>query len=150
MTGHIATEYSVTYDNTLRYNNYAAVSVSGDGKEAHSKSFIDEQVPGARQFVFEASDSDAGNLDLAAQWAMLKITLMANEVKIPTDKFEINGDLWKPNTTVTLKSPVLDIPEARKYIIRAVEFAWTASSRSAQLSLVPILSVDGSGKLVME
>jgi prophage tail gpP-like protein len=135
----------------LRFNNYAAVSVSGDGKEAHSKSFIDEQVPGARQFVFESSDSDAGNLDLAAQWAAIKITLQANEVQIPTDTWvDANGDLWKPNTVVTLKSPVLDIPEARKYIIRAVEFAWTAISRSAQLSLVPVLSVDGSGKLVME
>jgi prophage tail gpP-like protein len=151
ITGRIATEYAVTFDDTLRFNNYAAVSVSGDGKEAHSKSFIDEQVPGARQFVFEASDSDAGNLDLAAEWAAIKITLQANEIKIPSDKWvDANGDLWKTNSVISLKSPVLDIPESRKYIIRGVEFAWTANSRSAELSLVPILSVDGSGKLVME
>jgi prophage tail gpP-like protein len=151
MTGRIATSYETTYDDTRRFYTYAAVSQAGDGNVAHSRGFFDEQVPAARQMVFEAGDLDTADLDLAAQWAMLKINLQANEIKLPTDRWvDDNGDLWKPNTTVILKSPVLDIPEARKYIIRGVEFAWTANARSAQLSLVPVLSVDGSGRLVME
>jgi prophage tail gpP-like protein len=151
MTGRKATSYEMIYDDTRRFHTYAAVSQAGDGSAAHSRGFFDEQVPPARQFVFEAGDLDSAGLDEAARWAMLKISLQAAEIKIPTDMWtDANGDLWKPNTVVTIKSPVLDIPEARKYVIRAVEFIWTASSRSAQLSLVPILSVDGSGKLVME
>ncbi|MDR1174100.1 MAG: LysM peptidoglycan-binding domain-containing protein [Treponema sp.] len=151
MTGRIATQYETSYDDTLRYHTYAAVSQSGDGKEAHSRGFFDEAVPAARQLVFEAGDLDSAGLDLAAQWAMLKITLQANEIKIPSDKWtDGNGNLWKPNTVVMVQSPALDIPDPRKYLVRGVEFAWTASSRSAQLSLVPVLSVDGSGRLVME
>jgi prophage tail gpP-like protein len=151
MTGRIATEYSATFDDSKRYNNYIATSTAGDGKSLNGKTFIDPQVPAARQFIFSAPECDAGTLDLAAEWAMLKINLEAAEIKIPTDKWtDSNGDLWKPNTIVTVKSPVLDIPDPRKYLVRGVEFAWTASSRSAQLSLVPVLSVDGSGRLVME
>jgi prophage tail gpP-like protein len=149
--GRIATEYTTTFDDTLRYNNYVATSTAGDGKALNGKTFIDPQVPPARQFIFAAPECDAGHLDLAAQWAMLKINLQAAEIKLPSDKWvDDNGDLWKPNRTVTVRSPVLDLPDPRKYLIRAVEFAWTASARSAQLSLVPILSVDGSGRLVME
>jgi prophage tail gpP-like protein len=151
MTGRVVTEYQAAFDDTQRYHNYAAVSQAGDGGECHSRGFFDDQVPAARQLVFEAGDLDTAGLDLAAQWAMLKITLAANEIKLPVSSWtDDNGALWKPNTTVTVKSPVLDIPEPRKYIIRSVEFAWTASARSAELSLVPILSVDGSGRLVME
>ena len=151
ITGRTSTEYQTTYDDTLRFHNYVAVGQAGDGKKLQSKGFTDPQVPGARQFVFEAPQSDAGNLDLAAQWAMLKITLQANEIKIPTDKwFDDNGNLWRPNTVVVVKSPVLDIPAPRKYVVRGVEFAWTAGSRSAELSLIPILSVDTSGVLHME
>jgi prophage tail gpP-like protein len=151
MTGRIATQYETVYDDTLRFHNYVAVGQAGDGKIMHSRGFFDSQVPATRQFVFAAGDLDSAGLDGAAQWAMLKINLQAAEIKIPTDRWtDDNGDLWKPNTVVTLKSPVLDTPDARKYVIRGVEFAWTASTRSAQLSLVPILSVDGSGRLVME
>jgi prophage tail gpP-like protein len=149
--GRIAAQYETTFDDSLRFHNYVAVSQAGDGKEAHSRGFLDEQVPAARQFVFEAGDLDSSGLDEAASWAMLKISLQAAEIKIPTDKWtDDNGRLWKPNTVVTVRSPVLDIPESKKYIIRAVELSWTADAYSAQLSLVPFLSVDGSGKLVME
>jgi murein DD-endopeptidase MepM/ murein hydrolase activator NlpD len=151
ITGRTSTEYQTTYDDTLRFHNYVAVGEAGDGKNLQSKGFTDPQVPSARQFVFEAPQSDAENLDIAAQWVMLKITLQANEIKIPSDKWcDDNGNLWKPNTIVTVKSPVLDIPTSRKYIIRGVEFVWTASSRNAELSLIPILSVDASGVLRME
>jgi prophage tail gpP-like protein len=151
MTRRIATEYSATFDNTKRYNNYIATSTAGDGKSLNCKSFIDPQVPAARQFIFSAPECDAGTLDLAASWAMLKINLEAAEIKLPVSAWtDSANNLWRPNSTITLKSPVLDIPEPRKYLIRGVEFAWTASSRSAQLSLVPVLSVDGSGRLIME
>jgi prophage tail gpP-like protein len=151
MTGRIATSYETVYDDTLRFHTFAAVSQAGDGSTARSRGFFDEQVPAARQLVFEAGDLDTAGLDEAARWAMLKINLQANEIKIPTDKWtDNNGDLWRSNTVVTVKAPVLDIPEARKYVIRGAEFTWTADARSAQLSLVPVLSVDGSGRLVME
>jgi prophage tail gpP-like protein len=151
MTGRIATSYEATYDYTTRFRSYAAVSQAGDGGIAHSLGFFDDKVPAARQLVFEAGDLDTAGLDEAAGWAMLKINLQAAEIKIPTDKWvDDNGELWRPNTVVTVRSPVLDIPDARRYVIRGVEFSWTAGSRGAQLSLVPVLSVDGSGRLVME
>jgi prophage tail gpP-like protein len=52
--------------------------------------------------------------------------------------------LWKPNQVVTVKSSSLDIDEAKEFIIRQVEFAWGPSGRSAALSLVPPLWVEGN------
>jgi hypothetical protein len=151
MTGRIATQYETTFDDSVRYNQYIATGTSGDGKKLDGKIFIDPQVPAARHFLFAAPECDAKNLGISAEWAAIRINLQAAEIKIPTDRWrDDNGNLWRPNTAVVLKSPVLDIPESRKYIIRGVEFSWAASSRSAQLSLVPVLSVDGSGRLVME
>ncbi len=120
--------------------------MSGDGKPLNATA-SDPQVPAARQILFEANDADASTIKDAAEWRMLRIELEALSVNFPvSDWFDGNGKLWKPNTIVTAKAPVLDIPDEKNYVVKNVEFAWTASERSAQLTLVPPLKVEG-GKL---
>jgi len=144
--GRVATEYKAKFDDRLRFAKYFASSMSGDG-QALNATATDPNVPAARQILFEANDADASGIQAAAEWRMLRLELEALSVNFPvSDWFDASGKLWKPNTIVTAKSPVLDIPEEFNYIIRQVEFAWTASERSALLNLVPPLSIDG-GKL---
>jgi len=145
--GRVATEYKAKFDDRLRFHKYFASSITGDGAVLNATA-SDPGVPAARQILFEANDADANGIADAASWKMLRIELEAYSTDFPTDKwFDDNDKLWKPNTIVTAKAPTLDIPDAKPFVIRQVEFAWTASERSALLTLVPILTADGSGKL---
>jgi len=148
--GRVATEYKARFDDRLRFAKYFASSMSGDGKPLNATASdpqMLEKAP-ARQLLFEANDADASTIKDAAEWRMLRIELEALSVGFPvSDWFDGSGKLWRPNTIVTAKSPVLDIPDEKNYVIKNVEFAWTAGERSAQLTLVPPLTVDGSGKL---
>jgi prophage tail gpP-like protein len=149
-TGRVATDYETTYDDTARFAQYVAYATSADGTAHVGGIAKDPQVPGAREMVFKADDSDAGELDAVAEWMMLVVALKSAEIQIPVSTWtDPDGSLWTPNTMVTVKSPVLDIDRPRKMIIRAVEFSWTASELTAELSLVPILKVE-NGTLVME
>jgi prophage tail gpP-like protein len=147
--GRIATEYKARFDDRLRFAKYFASSIAGDGTALNATA-SDPQVPEARQLLFEANDADASTIAEAARWRMLRIELEALSVSFPVAGwFDGNGKLWKPNTIVTAKSPVLDIPDEKVFVIKNVELAWAAEIRSALLTLVPPLSVDGSGKLKM-
>jgi prophage tail gpP-like protein len=147
--GRTAVSHEAHFDDAKRYAKYFASSISGDGTALNATA-SDPQVPAARQILFEANDSDAGNIQSAAEWAMLRRELEALSVIFPvSDWFDDSGDLWKPNAIVTAKSPVLDIPEQAEFVIRQAEFCWSAAGRSATLNLVPPLSVNGSGKLVI-
>jgi prophage tail gpP-like protein len=148
--GRIATDWSHTYDDTTRFFRYVAVTKTEDGKQAQSKAFTDEQVPAARQLIFSADDNRMDTLDAAAEWAALRLALDAATAKVPVSTWTApDGTLWTPNTAVTVKSPVLDIPDTRRMIIRGVEFEYSADNRSAVLSLIPVLKIEG-GKLIME
>jgi prophage tail gpP-like protein len=147
--GRIATDWSHAYDDTSRFYSYVAFAKLADGKQAQSEAFIDPQVPGARQMVFSA-DNAAESLNETAEWVALRLYLKANELKVPVSTWtDPDGNLWTPNTAVTVKSPVLDVPETRKMIIRGCEFEWAAESRTAVLSLLPVPKIEG-GKIIAE
>jgi len=144
--GKTATEFKARFDDRLRFAKYFASSTAGDGTPLNATA-SDPQVPAARQILFEANDADASTIKDAAEWRMLRIELEALSVGFPvSDWFDDSGKLWRFNEIVTAKSPVLDIPDEKNYVIKNVEFAWTAGERSAQLTLVPPLCVEG-GKL---
>jgi len=141
--GRVTTEYRARFDDRKRFAKYFASSVTGDGMALNATS-SDPTVPAARQVLFEVNDADATNIQDAADWRMMKIELEALSVAFPvTDWFDGNGELWRANTFVTARSPVLDIPNEFNFVIRQVEFEWTAKKRTATLNLVPPLSVDG-------
>ncbi|MFP3041896.1 hypothetical protein LQZ19_08745 [Treponema primitia] len=145
--GKTATEYRAKFDDRTRYAKYIAGSQAGDGEPIYATAY-DPKVPKVRQLLFDANEADAGNIQDAAEWRMLKLALEAYSIPFPvSDWYDDSGHLWKPNTIVTAKSPVLDIPDTKQFIIRQAEFAWSATGCSAVLSLVPPLTVDGSGNL---
>jgi prophage tail gpP-like protein len=137
-----AEEFSVTFDDGKLFNSYMAHGQSGDGKPVAS-SAKDDKVPKARQLVFKADECDADTIINAAAWRMTKALLDAYSFSVPvSDWYDDNGNLWKPAATVNFKSPVLDVPDAKKFIIRQVEFEWSASGRGATLTLVPPFEIE--------
>ena len=139
----LAYEYRARFDDRQRFARYFASSIAGDGTPLNATA-TDPAVPTARQILFEANDSDAGNIQEAAEWRMIRIELEALSVNFPvTEWFDRNGEIWKPNTIITAKSPVLDIPDEFNFIVRQAEFVWSAVKRGAVLNLVPPLSVQG-------
>jgi len=48
-----------------------------------------------------------------------------------------NGELWAPNTIVTVKSPTLYLDDGYNFLIREVTYDFSASGTTANLSLVP-------------
>ena len=141
--GRVVNEHVAKFDDRKRFARYFASSVAGDGTALNATA-KDPSVPAARQILFEANDVDSIGIQDAADWRMLKIELEALSVNFPVSGwFNINDELWQPNTIVTAKSPALDIPDEKIFIIRQCEFAWSATKREALLNLVPPLSVEG-------
>jgi hypothetical protein len=135
--GGISEEFSVTFDDTGLYNSYFAHGQSGDGTIIESAA-KDSKVPSARQLVFKADECDADTIIDAASWRMTKALLDAYSFSLPvSDWYDDNGNLWKPATTVSVTSKVLDIPDAKNFIIREVEFSWINNKRGATLTLIP-------------
>jgi prophage tail gpP-like protein len=140
-----ATEYKAKFDDRNRFRSYLAYSQSGDGLAKITQEVTDKAVPGIRQLVFEAPECDPDLIFDAASWAMIKTLLEAYSFSLPVvDWYSDTGELWKPNQVVTVKSSSLDIDEAKEFIIRQAEFSWEPSGRSATLSLVPPLWVEGN------
>ena len=144
--GRVANKFRAHFDDRKRFAKYFASSVTGDGIALNGTA-SDPSVPAARQILFEANDADAGNIQSAAEWRMLLIELEALSVDFPvSDWFDASGNLWKANSIVSVKSPVMDIPNESNFVVRKIEFAWSAEKRGAILNLVPPLLVEG-GKL---
>jgi prophage tail gpP-like protein len=140
-----ATEYKAKFDDRNRFRSYLAYSQAGDGTAKITQEVTDKAVPGIRQLVFEAPECDPDLIFDAASWAMIKTLLEAYSVSLPVvDWYADNGSLWKTNDVVTVKSSSLDIEDAKEFVIRQVEFSWGPSGRSATLSLVPPLWVEGN------
>ena len=54
-----------------------------------------------------------------------------------TGWYDLNGNLWKPNTIVTLISPTLDLPEGVNLLINRVQFSFDSNGTTTVLSLLP-------------
>ncbi|MDR2490279.1 MAG: LysM peptidoglycan-binding domain-containing protein [Spirochaetaceae bacterium] len=140
--------WQITIDDTKRFRVYGTYAQSGDGNYIYDKA-EDETVPNIiREITVNAGNVDKDNAKTAAAWLMIKIHIQSQEIKIPvTDWIDNTGKIWLPGDTVTLTAPIFDIMEARKYIIRTVDFNWDAKSRAATLHLIPAIDVKG-GKII--
>jgi prophage tail gpP-like protein len=143
-----ATEYSVEFNDRLRFGKIVAVTDVESKSKGTPSQAGDPDVPTTRFFLFHAHESDGTDLASDAAWMMIRTSLDAYSFSVPVSGFyDDNGEPWRPNTKVTLKAPILDAPDAKTFIIRAVEFGWSGDNLGASLLLVPPLSVGEDGLL---
>jgi prophage tail gpP-like protein len=130
-------DWSAKYDGRQRFNSYKVIGQSPGGV-SKTATAIDENVPRSRFKTIEANDTIAGDIQAVADWQRSKQLADALTIPFPvSDWYDPGGNLWTPNTIVTIISPTLDVPQGFNFLIRAIEFNYSTRGRSAILSIIP-------------
>lgn len=130
------TEFKARFDGRERFNAYRLLGRSPLGNKVGIAN--DNAVPRSRFRTFTADETIEGDIEKAAQWKRSKTLAQALNIPLPVDSwFSNNGNLWKENTIVTVKSDVLSIPDGFDFLIRSAEFIEQNDSQSAILNIVP-------------
>jgi prophage tail gpP-like protein len=129
--------YTAKFDGRKRFNSYKAI---GQSPKKNNKFAIakDDKVPKSRMLTFKAPDSTEGDMKSAAEWR--RSAQLSEALTIPFDGdgfYAPNGEIWKENEIVTVKSPVLSIPEGFNFLIKRVNLKKESSGNKFSLSLVP-------------
>ena len=128
--------FSAEFDGRKRFNAYRAISTASFGNiEGIVK---DDRVPRSRIRTFRVSDSLAGEIETAARWERNKTLAGALTIPLPIEGWlDPRGNLWEPNTKVTVISPTIHVPNGFDFLIRSVQFSETARGKNAILNIVP-------------
>lgn len=131
-----ALEYQAKFDGRQRFNAYRVIGRSPLGnKDAVAK---DNKVPRSRFVTIRADETTSGDIGQAAKWRRSKSLVEALTINFPVvGWYNQQGNLWRENTIVTVKSPTLHLANGFDFIIRAVEYVEENGGRTANLSLVP-------------
>lgn len=91
----------------------------------------------ARPHTFAVDDADRGDIPEATRAKLGRMfgNMVSYSVEVPTWR-DPNGDLWKPNTTVTLEAPGAMVYRETELLIRTVTLQQTPDSATATLDLV--------------
>lgn len=129
--------WGAKFDGRKLFNQITAIGES-PGAPTKSETVTDDNVPRSRFFTFKADDTTEGDLQTAATWKRSKQFADALTIPFPVSSwYAPNGELWKENTLVTVKSPEIFVPNGFTFLIRQVEYVLENSGRTATLSLVP-------------
>lgn len=145
----LVTHWAANYDGRRRYHTYNCIQagvtnadlrwevVAPDAVGPVSIKSIDTGVPRSRFMTFRADNVTPGNVEDAARWRKNKQLADALTNELPVSSwYAPNGELWQPNTLLTVVSPTLGVPKGFTFLIRAVEFV-QEDRRHAVLHLVP-------------
>lgn len=136
-------DFSAKFDGRKRFNIYKALGTTPGRKKARAKNSKfqiakDELIPKGRMFTFSTNETTAGEMQRAAEWKRSK--QLAETLTIPlkvSSWYSSDGELWKENTLVTVKSKTIYVPDGFDFLIRSVEYEFTEKGTPAVLNLVP-------------
>ena len=129
--------WNAKYDSRERFNSYKIIGQSPGGI-SKSAVAIDENIHRARFLTIQAHDTITGDIQAVANWQRSKQLADALTIPFPvSDWYDPAGNLWEPNTIVTVISRTLDVPQGFNFLIRAIEFNYNPAGRSTILSLIP-------------
>lgn len=146
--------WKARYDGRTRYRAYRCITKgtktgpvlnwgsAGYGSSTKQKPSvvveIDKSVPLARWVTFRADDVTSGDIKNAAKWKKNRQFVESLTQEFPVAGWhDPYGKLWRENTTVTVKSPTLGVPNGYTFLIRSVEYNLDERGQSAILGLVP-------------
>lgn len=134
-----ASEFSAKFSGRDRFNTYRAiVKSSSSGRPAGIQTAKDPVVTSPRLLTFNADDNIPGEAKSAAEWRKNKSAADAMSISFPVNGwYAPNGELWKPNTTVTIISETLENKNGFTYLITRVELKYSSAGNSAVLELKP-------------
>jgi len=130
--------YEAEYDGRKRYYQYEAITSSSQSTRTRVKQkAIDESVPVTRFLTFSTEESLPGEGLNAAEYRRNKTAAESLNLPFPVNSwYAPNEELWKPNTTVTVKNPVIS-ENGFTFLITQVEYDYKVNGTSAILQLIP-------------
>lgn len=132
-----ASEFSASYDGRARFQEYRAISQDEESNAINAVS-QDKNVPIYRLQTFSAPDSTTGNIQSAADWQRSKAVADALTLPFPVSSwYGPDGNIWRENTRVVVKSKTIYCPDGFTFLIRNVELRKENGGQTAVLSLVP-------------
>jgi hypothetical protein len=147
--GDLALGFKTTYDDTKRFRSYGTYFHTGGGKTVYSEA-VDETIPAAvfREITMSVDKINEDTAETMAAWVMMKLYLQSMEIQIAVkDWLDETDKIWEPQDLVMVRAPVLEIDDPKPFIIRTVDFTWSASGRGCTLHVIPAIDVKG-GKLI--
>jgi len=129
--------WAAKYDGRKRFNSYKVIGQSPGGV-SKTATAIDKDVPRSRFKTIEAHDTITGDIQTVADWQRSKQLAEALTFPFPVSGwYDPSGNLWEPNTIVTVISRTLDVPQGFNFLIRSVTFEYSTDGRKTTLSLIP-------------
>jgi prophage tail gpP-like protein len=132
-------EYRIRFDGRKRFAKYLVLGQTPK-KVSISASALDAVPPEGRINIIKAgNESTQGNIQDAADWARSKAVADTMTFPVPVYSWytKPDGDLWEPNTLVTIESAAMNIPDGFDFLIRSVEYEWSSGGTPAVLNVVP-------------
>lgn len=128
--------FNAEFNGRKRFNTYRAINTTPFGNNEGIAR--DKKVPRSRIRTFRVRESLAGEIQAAARWERSKTVADALTIPLPVVGWlDPRGNLWKPNTKITVISPSIHVPNGFDFLIRSVEFSETENEKSAILNIVP-------------
>jgi prophage tail gpP-like protein len=136
-------EFGASFDGRARFGSYKALGQSG-GADAIVATAKDPAVPGNRQITFKLDDVDSGSAANAAIHRRSKSLADALTIQFPvSDWYNSKGELYRKNSIVMVKSETLELDQFYPFVIRAVDYKYEPTARSAVLSICPPFALAG-------
>jgi prophage tail gpP-like protein len=130
--------YEFEFDGRKRFYQYEVIVSSSQSNRTRVKhKAIDESVPSTRFLTVSADESLPGEGLNAAEWKRNKTAAEALQIPFPVNTwYAPNDELFQPNTTITIKNPVIS-ENGFTFLISQVEFNYEVSGTTGILQLKP-------------
>ena len=127
------------------YSHITGLNPAGVGVDGSQHTVENPRLKGViRPFTFKADDTKNGDVKAAVEAKTGYMFANAISYSVPVATWrDPNGNLWAPNTTITLIAPGAMIHSEYEFIVRSVSFARTPNSETAVLRLVLPGSFEG-------
>lgn len=134
----IGLEYSAKFDGRKRFSVWKVDCQTPFKKNKKNGISKDNAVPFMRFRNITVDNDTEGGIEETADWIRSKEFIEALSIPFPYPSFRSpNGEIWKENTTVIVKSPTIGVPNGFKFLITKVEFKRDNDGDGVVLSLVP-------------
>lgn len=136
--------YKTKWSGRSRFRTYRALTKSAGSKKAKGQQLAtDTTVKSPRLLTFNANDNLPGEVKSSAEWRRNKSAADALSMPISVHSwYAPNGELWKPNTAVTIISETLLCKKGFTFLITSVEYKYENGGTTANLSVKPPSTYD--------
>lgn len=120
------------------YSHLTGIAQSRVGTIGDQYTVVNKRLPGVvRPYTFKVSDTENASLEevVNTRAGRMFANMVSYDITVSSWRDQ-RGDLWRPNTTVTLQYPSAMIYNDYEFVVRSVKFNKDAENESAVLNLV--------------